>query len=96
MSAIVAENGQNVTDCMLDEWCDALDRDEWPEGWRNVGEVVEGHLPVAPSSNEAPRTVDLLRMSSAEFARNIEEATAEVSRGEGLSFDEAVAQIRAM
>ena len=96
MSAIVAENGQAVTDCMLDEWCDDLDRDEWPEGWRNVGGVIEGHLPVAPSGAEAPRTVDLSRMSSAEFTHNIDEATAEVSRGEGLSFDRAVAQIWGM
>lgn len=55
-----------------------------------------GGIPFAVTLPEAPRTVDLSRMSSAEFARNIEEATAELSRGEGLTFDEAVAQIRGM
>ena len=31
-----------------------LDRDEWPSGWVNVGEIVEGKLPKA-----APETVTL-------------------------------------
>lgn len=47
MSGIVAENGVLVTDAMIDGWEDALERDEWPSGWKNVGEVMEGRLPTA-------------------------------------------------
>lgn len=45
MNAIIAENGKIVTDDMITGWESALERDEWPEGWQNVGEIVEGHLP---------------------------------------------------
>jgi hypothetical protein len=39
------ENGKVVTDEMIAEWEGVLERDEWPNGWANVGEVVEGKLP---------------------------------------------------
>lgn len=52
MNGIVAENGKVVTDEMIADWESALERDEWPSGWVNVGEVVEGKLPKA-----APETV---------------------------------------
>ncbi len=42
MADITAIDGMRVTDEMIDTWCDALDRDEWPDGWQNVGDVVEG------------------------------------------------------
>lgn len=42
MSGIVAENGIVVTDEMFANWESALERDEWPDGWVNVGEVVDG------------------------------------------------------
>lgn len=42
MSGIVAENGKIVTDEMIAAWESALERDEWPEGWENVGEIVDG------------------------------------------------------
>ena len=54
MNGIVAENGKVVTDEMIADWESALERDEWPSGWVNVGEVVEGKLPKA-----APETVTL-------------------------------------
>ncbi|HIY82302.1 hypothetical protein [Rubneribacter sp.] len=44
-NGITAENGVVVTDEMIAGWEDALERDEWPSGWENVGEVVEGRLP---------------------------------------------------
>lgn len=47
MSEIVAENGKVVTDEMIAAWESALERDEWPDGWVNVGDVVEGRLPKA-------------------------------------------------
>lgn len=45
MNGIVAENGKLVTDEMIAGWEAALERDEWPSGWENVGEVYEGRLP---------------------------------------------------
>lgn len=54
MNGIIAENGKVVTDEMIADWESALERDEWPSGWVNVGEIVEGKLPKA-----APETVTL-------------------------------------
>lgn len=34
-----------VTDEMIADWESALERDEWPSGWVNVGEIVEAKLP---------------------------------------------------
>lgn len=45
MSGIIADGGKLVTDEMIAGWEEALERDEWPSGWTNVGEVVEGRLP---------------------------------------------------
>lgn len=42
MSEIKASNGKVVTEEMISSWSAALDNDEWPEGWHNVGDVVEG------------------------------------------------------
>lgn len=52
MDKIIAENGQEVTEEMIEGWCEALDKDEWPSGWRNVGEVVDGRQPQTTSSTE--------------------------------------------
>lgn len=49
MDGIVAENGKVVTDAMIANWENALERDEWPSGWENVGDIVEGKLPKAVS-----------------------------------------------
>ena len=50
MNGIVAENGRVVTDEMIANWESSLDRDEWPSGWENVGEIVEGRLPKASTN----------------------------------------------
>ena len=55
--SIIAANGVEVTDEMLESWFDALDNDQWPEAWRNVGEVVEGQPP-APSPDVDPVTIE--------------------------------------
>lgn len=47
MDAIRAKNGQLVTEEMIDGWGDALDRDEWPATWKNVGKVVNGRPPMS-------------------------------------------------
>lgn len=41
MDEIVAQNGQLITAEMINEWEAALERDEWPDGWVNVGEIIE-------------------------------------------------------
>ena len=73
MNGIVAENGKVVTDEMIADWESALERDEWPSGWVNVGEIVEGKLPKA-----APDTVTLSLKVPAAMKRALEkEAKAE-------------------
>lgn len=52
MNGIIAENGQTVTEDMIDAWSAALDEDEWPDGWRNVGAVVDGKPPQAAARTE--------------------------------------------
>lgn len=55
MNGIVAENGKVVTDEMIADWESALERDEWPSGWVNVGEIVEGKLPKAANLDREKR-----------------------------------------
>lgn len=58
-SGIIAENGEVVTDEMISGWEEALGRDEWPNGWANVGEIVEEEPPQGPpqeSGRHTPRT----------------------------------------
>lgn len=40
-----ATNDGPVTDEMIADWESVLERDEWPSGLVNVGEIVEGKLP---------------------------------------------------
>ena len=73
MSGIVTENGRFVTDEMIAEWENALDRDEWPSGWMNVREAVEGGLP-----KDAPEMATLSFKVPASLKRALEkEAKAE-------------------
>lgn len=51
MNGIIAENGKVVTDEMINAIEASLDRDEWPDGWKNVGDVIEGHLPSMAASS---------------------------------------------
>ena len=67
MDGIVAENGKVVTDEMIAGWESALERDEWPSGWVNVGDVVDGRLPKA-----APETVTLSLKVPAAMKRALE------------------------
>lgn len=45
MAEMIAKNGKVVTDEMIAKIESSLERDEWPSGWENVGEVVNGGLP---------------------------------------------------
>ncbi|WP_156789837.1 hypothetical protein [Coriobacterium glomerans] len=53
MNRIIAENGVEVTDEMITDWEDALERDEWPTGWQNIGELSEERLPKSNCENVA-------------------------------------------
>lgn len=43
----IAANGQEITDAMIDSWCAAYERGEFPEGERSVGGVVMGRPPLS-------------------------------------------------
>lgn len=52
----IAANGQEITEAMIDSWCDAYERGEFPEGERTVGEVVMGRPPsVSRKDRDAQR-----------------------------------------
>ncbi len=44
---IATIDGKAVTEEMLDSWTAALDKDEWPKGWKNVGDVVVSRPPMS-------------------------------------------------
>lgn len=50
----IAANGQELTEEMINAWCDAYERGEFPEGERTVGRVVMGRPPLS-----AEKTVTL-------------------------------------
>ena len=45
MNSYVAANGQEITEAMLDRWCDAYEQGEFPAGKHTVGKVVMGRPP---------------------------------------------------
>ncbi|HBT94626.1 MAG TPA: hypothetical protein DEB24_00185 [Coriobacteriia bacterium] len=47
MEDIKTIDGKVVTEKMLDKWAEELDCDEWPEGWKNVGEIIVGRPPLS-------------------------------------------------
>ncbi len=47
MSGYVAANGQEITEAMIDRWCAAYERGEFPEGERTAGGVVPGRPPLS-------------------------------------------------
>ncbi|MBQ9001499.1 MAG: hypothetical protein IJ087_06565 [Eggerthellaceae bacterium] len=64
MAKVIAENGVAVTEEMIASWCEALDADEWPKGWHNVGKAIDGK----PPSQSATETISIkvpLAMKSA-------------------------------
>lgn len=38
----IAPNGQEITDEMIDRWCEAYERGKFPEGEHSIGPVVMG------------------------------------------------------
>ena len=43
----IAANGQEITEEMINRWCDAYERGEFPKGERTVGGVVMGRPPLS-------------------------------------------------
>ncbi len=60
MEPILASNGQHVDEAMIDRWCDALDRDEWPAGEYSVGPVAHSQMIGLPVSTEATSSLRML------------------------------------
>ena len=42
MSNYIAANGQEITETMIDRWCEAYEKGEFPEGEHTVGGVAMG------------------------------------------------------
>ena len=47
MSSYIAANGQEITDALIDQWCEAYEQGEFPEGEHTVGGVVMGRPPLS-------------------------------------------------
>ena len=47
MSTYIAANGMEFSDEMIDRWCEAYERGEFPEGEHSVGGVVMGRPPLS-------------------------------------------------
>lgn len=45
--AYIAASGQEITEAMIDRWCDAYERGEFPEGEDTIGGVVYGRPPLS-------------------------------------------------
>ncbi len=43
----LASNGQEITEEMIDRWCTAYEKGEFPEGEHTVGDVVHGRPPLS-------------------------------------------------
>jgi len=43
----MAANGQEITEEMIDHWCESYERGEFPKGERSSGEVVYGRPPLS-------------------------------------------------
>ena len=54
MSEYIAANGQVITDALIDQWCEAYERGEFPEGERTVGGVVMGRPPLSMEKTVRP------------------------------------------
>lgn len=78
----IAANGQDVTEAMIDLWCESYEKGEFPAGEHTAGEVVYGRPPLsregsAVVSVKVPigmklaleRKASDARISSSEFAR---------------------------
>lgn len=83
-TVFIASNGQPVTEDMLNRWCDALDRDEWPEGEHSVGDIIIGRPPMSPEGSV---------VMSFKVPPAMKRAVEQQARDEGLSTSEYLRSI---
>lgn len=47
MNEYIAANGQVINDALIDQWCEAYEQGEFPEGEHTVGGVFMGRPPLS-------------------------------------------------
>ena len=67
-----AVNGQEITDAMIDGWCNAYERGEFPEGEHTIGKVVMGRPPLS-AENTTSVTVKIPAGMKAALVHKAEE-----------------------
>lgn len=87
MSGIKSANGKMVTEEMIDAWSSALDNDQWPEGWHNVGEIVDGK-PVVPAEKSVVLSYKLPESLKRAAAREAEKEGMTTSAYARLALEE--------
>ena len=80
-NGIMSKNGVEVTEAMINDICVALDRNEWPEGWENVGSIVRGHAGTANSENISFKVTPSMKQAIAEQASKEGVSTSAYVRG---------------
>ncbi len=73
MKEITANNGQTVTDEMIEGWACALDNDMWPSGWKNVGDIVEG-VPKTASTNTETLSIKIPAAMKVAITKNAKDS----------------------
>ena len=54
--AYIAANGQEITEDMIDRWCESYEKGEFPEGEHTVGKIRHGRPPL---SSEGTATISV-------------------------------------
>lgn len=83
----IAANGQEMTEEMIDRWCESYEKGEFPEGEHTVGSVVLGRPPL--SSGEATVTL------SVKIPAGMKKAIDKEAKNEGVSSSAYVRSILA-
>lgn len=72
-----ASNGREITEDMIDRWCESYEKGEFPKGERTVGSVVHGRPPLS----EGEATVTL----SVKVPVGLKEAIEQNAKAKGVS-----------
>lgn len=79
-----AANGQEITDAMIERWCAAYEKGEFPEGERSTGKVAYGRPPLSSDKTSTitiklplgmkeaiQRRAKQLGLTTSSYARNV-------------------------
>ena len=79
-----AVNGQEITDAMIERWCEAYEQGEFPDGERSTGKVVYGRPPLSADKTSTitiklplgmkeavRRRAKQLGLTTSSYARNV-------------------------